>query len=65
MGRLARLTKEERGRAESLREEAADLQHKFWDTLLKLEQLIGVEVDSNCDLGDYSVTNLQSRGNPR
>lgn len=48
-----------------LRAEAADLQHKFWDAVLRLEELIGVEVDSSCDLADYSVKNLQSLGNPR
>jgi hypothetical protein len=65
MGRLARLTREELLRGELLRAEAADLQHKFWDAVLRLEELIGVEVDSSCDLADYSVKNLQSLGNPR
>jgi hypothetical protein len=65
MGRLVRLTREQRSRGELLRAEAAELQRKFWDALGRLEELIGVEVDSSYDLEDCSVEDLRSRGSSR
>jgi hypothetical protein len=48
--------------ASLLLENVARLQHEFWDELKRLEDALGVEIDSTNDLGNTDIKTLIKRG---
>ncbi|MGC2619137.1 MAG: hypothetical protein WA414_08875 [Acidobacteriaceae bacterium] len=62
-GRVPKLTPRQRGEAEALLKTAAALQGRFWDAVSELEDALGVEIDENRDLSEWSVRDLYEGAN--
>jgi hypothetical protein len=44
--------------AQELLSECSELQSRFWEVLSKLEEALGVDIDSTCDLENQTVDSL-------
>jgi hypothetical protein len=54
-----RFTRRQRSKAESLLRTTADLQGLFWDSVLELEQHLGVLIDETRDLSEWNVRQIR------
>jgi hypothetical protein len=57
-GRAPELTPRQRSGAAALLQNATVLQGTFWDAVTELEDALGVEIDENRDLSEWSIQDL-------